>query len=102
MLPRPDRNGELFVNSLSSRGGTRSTLAFVNLLCLVCHTALLFCFFQNGKRYAFLMLRSKIVSVDEHIVLLEESTARNPEFDDDRFESADMDKLFQMLSKLQF
>ena len=48
------------------------------------------------------MLRSKIVSVDEHIVVLEESTARNPEFDDDRFESADMDKLFQMLSKLQF
>lgn len=48
------------------------------------------------------MLRSKIVSVDQHIVLLEESTARNPEFDDDRLELADMNKLFQMLSKLQF
>ena len=48
------------------------------------------------------MLRSKIVSVDEHIVLLEESTARYPEFDDDRFELADMNKLFRMLSKLQF
>ena len=43
------------------------------------------------------MLRSKIVSVDGHIVLLEESTARNPEFDDDRFELADMNKLFRML-----
>ena len=63
---------------------------------------MLFCFFQNGKRYAFPMLRSEIVSVDQHIVLLEESTARNPEFDDDRLELADMNKLFQMLSKLQF
>ena len=29
--------------------------------------------------------------VDEHIVLLEENTARNPEFDYDRFELADKD-----------
>jgi len=34
---------------------------------------------------------SKIVSVDEYIVLLEGNTARNPEFDYDRFELAVMD-----------
>ena len=33
----------------------------------------------------------RLFSVDERIVLLEENRARNPEFDYDRFESADMD-----------
>ena len=32
-----------------------------------------------------------LFSVDEHIVLLEKYTTRNPEFDFDRFELADMD-----------
>ena len=35
------------------------------------------------------MLRSKIVSVGEHIVLLEGNMARYSEFDYDRFELAD-------------
>ena len=33
----------------------------------------------------------KLFSVDGHIVLLEEKTTRNPDFDNDRFELADMD-----------
>ena len=33
----------------------------------------------------------RLFSVDEHIVLLEENTTRNPEFDYDRIELADMD-----------
>ena len=33
----------------------------------------------------------RLFSVDEYIVLLEENTARNPEFDYDRSELADMD-----------
>ena len=37
------------------------------------------------------MLRSKIVSVGEHIVFLEGNMARNPEFDYDRFKLADME-----------
>ena len=44
---------------------------------------------KNDKRYAFPMLRSKIVSVGEHIVLLEGNMARYSEFDYDRFELAD-------------
>ena len=32
-----------------------------------------------------------LFSVDELIVLLEKNTARNPEFDDDRLELADVD-----------
>ena len=40
-------------------------------------------FFKNDKRFAFPMVRSKIISVDGH---------RNPpEFDHDRTELADMD-----------
>ena len=41
--------------------------------------------FQNVKRYAFPKLRSKMFSVSEiDIVLLEENTARNLEFNYDR------------------
>ena len=39
-------------------------------------------FFQGYDQRSF--------SVDEFIVLLEENTARNPEFDNDRFELADV------------
>ena len=46
--------------------------------------------FKNDKRYAFPMQFSKIVSVDEYVILLEGNTARNPEFDYDRFKLAVM------------
>ena len=65
-----------------------------------CYVVLLF-----SKRQEILFSDAtfkRIVSVDKHIVLLEESTTRNPQFDDDRFELVDMNKLFRMLSKLQF
>lgn len=48
-------------------------------------------FFQNNKRHAFPKLCcSRLFSVDELIVFLEEKKARNPKFSYDRLELADV------------
>ena len=48
-------------------------------------------FFQNNKRYAFPKLCcSRLFSVDELIALSEEKKARYPEFDNNRFELANV------------
>ena len=41
--------------------------------------------------YAFPVLFQRLFSIDRHIVLLEENTAKNPELDYNCFELANMD-----------
>ena len=48
-------------------------------------------FFKTTKDMFFQNYVQRLFSVDELIVSLEENTARNPEFDYDRFELADVD-----------
>ena len=48
-------------------------------------------FLKTAKDILFQSHVQILFSVDEIIVLLDENTARNPEFDYDRFELADMD-----------
>jgi len=48
-------------------------------------------FLKTAKDILFQSHVQRLFSVDEIIVLLDENTARNPEFDYDRFELADMD-----------
>ena len=48
-------------------------------------------FLKTAKDILFQSHVQRLFSVDEIIVLVDENTARNPEFDYDRFELADMD-----------
>ena len=48
-------------------------------------------FFKTTKDILLQSFVLILFSVDELIVLLEKNTARNPEFDDDRLELADVD-----------
>ena len=50
-------------------------------------------FFKTTRDMLFQCYVQRLFSVDEHIVLLEENTTRNPEFNYDRFELADMGTL---------
>ena len=43
-------------------------------------------FFKTARDMLFQCYVQRLFSVEEHIVLLEENTVRNPEFDYDRFE----------------
>ena len=81
----------------------------VRLSCLLwCFFFLYFCsflnydFFQNDKRMLFQCDVQGLFSVDVPIVLSEENTAKNPEFNYDRFELADMDNSECRASKLHF
>ena len=50
-----------------------------------------FVFFKTTRDIPFQSYVQRLFSVDELIVLLEGNMARNPEFDYDRFELADID-----------
>ena len=52
---------------------------------------LIITFFKTTRDMLFQCYVQRLFSVEEHIVLLEENTARNPEFDYDHSELADMD-----------
>ena len=48
-------------------------------------------FFKTARDMLLQCCVQRLFSVDEHIVLLEENTARNPEFDHDHLEFANID-----------
>ena len=82
---------DLIESSMLSQCYVTATLLVILILFLNFWNFLNYDFFQNNKRHAFPKLCcSRLFSVDELIVLLEEKKARNPKFSYDRLELADV------------
>ena len=110
-----NRDHETFLSTRTSNTG--STPAFVTCLMSVLYYGYAVCcfdgfffifpisrimtFFKTTWAMLFQCYVQRLFSADEHIVLFEENTPRNPDFDYDRFELADMENS-ECKSKLHF